>query len=204
MKRLFVQSLLFFLIVMPAFPTKGQTGPFAGAPSQYSVDVTTTRKSGTPFLIKMYVDGVKRRTEQETNNGELVVILRGDVKTMYTLIVARKLYRISSFEPKSIQSFDVSELAKEVGVTREKVGTETINGQVCDKYIYSSDTAKEQSSAKSDKTRRSSSGFVWISQSTHLPVKSETDTATTVWSNLQVGPQDPSLFNPPADYKPID
>jgi hypothetical protein len=152
----------------------------------------------------MYVDGAKRRTEQETNNGGLVVILRGDVNMMYTVLVARRLYRVSSFDPKSIKSFDVSELAKEIGVTRERVGTETINGEVCDKYHYSSGAGKDQGSTKSAEAHVPTSGFIWVSQSTHLPVKSETATATTVWQNLNLGPQEPSLFVPPADYKLID
>jgi hypothetical protein len=96
----------------------------------------------------MYVDGAKRRTEQETNNGGLVVILRGDVNMMYTVLVARRLYRVSAFNPKSIKSFDVLELAKEIGVTGERGGTETINGDVCDKYRFSSDAGKEQGSTK--------------------------------------------------------
>ena len=197
MKRLLVLSLFSSLLVTAAFLAKAQTKaiPFAGAPTQYSVDVVTTRKSGTPLLIRMYVDGAKRRTEQETNNGGLVVILRGDVHMMYTVLVARKLYRVSSFDPKLIEPFDVTELAQEIGVTREKVGTESINGEACDKYHYSSDTGKEKGST---------SGFVWISQSTHLPVKSETAMATTVWQNLKVGPQEFSLFLPPTDFKPID
>jgi hypothetical protein len=197
MNRLLVLSLFSSLLITTAFLAEAQTKaiPFAGAPTQYSVDVVTTRKSGTPLLIRMYVDGAKRRTEQETNNGGLVVILRGDVHMMYTVVVARKLYRVSSFDPKLIEPFDVTQLAKEIGVTREKVGTETINGEACDKYHYSSDTGKEKGST---------SGFVWISQSTHLPVKSETAMATTVWQNLKVGPQDFSLFLPPTDFKPID
>jgi hypothetical protein len=205
-KRLFVPGLFFSLISTTAFPANAQTtaSPFAGAPSQYSVDVVTTRKSGTPFLIRMYVDGAKRRTEQETNNGGLVVILRGDVNMMYTVLVARRLYRVSSFDPKSIKSFDVAELAKEIGVTRERVSTETINGEVCDKYHYSLDAVREQGSTKSGENHLPTSGFIWVSQSTHLPVKSETATATTIWQNLNLGPQEPSLFVPPADYKLID
>jgi hypothetical protein len=102
MKRLLVSILFFLLLLTTAFLAKAQTNasPFEGAPTEYSVDVVTTRKSGTPFLIKMYVDGAKRRTEQDTNNGGLVVILRGDVHMMYTVLVTRKLYRISSFDPK--------------------------------------------------------------------------------------------------------
>jgi hypothetical protein len=197
MNRLLVLSLFSSLLITTAFLAEAQTKaiPFAGAPTQYSVDVVTTRKLGTPLLIRMYVDGAKRRTEQETNNGGLVVILRGDVHMMYTVLVARKLYRVSSFDPKLIEPFDVTQLAKEIGVTREKVGTETINGEACDKYHYSSDTGKEKGST---------SGFVWISQSTHLPVKSETAMATTVWQNLKVGPQEFWLFLPPTDFKPIE
>jgi hypothetical protein len=206
MKRLFVPGLFFFLIITTAFQAKAQTtaSPFAGAPSQYSVDVVTTPKSGTPFLIRMYVDGAKRRTEQQTNNGGLVVILRGDVNMMYTILVARRLYRVSAFDPKSIKSFDVSELAKAIGVTGERVGTETINEQVCEKYHFSSDASKEQGSTKSGESHQQTSGFIWVSQSTHLPVKSETPTATTVWQNLNLGQQEPSLFVPPGDYKLID
>jgi hypothetical protein len=206
MKRLFVASLFSFLLLTTAFLAKAQTNasPLAGAPTQYSVDVLTTPKSGTPFLIRMYVDEAKRRTEQQTNNGGLIVILRGDVHMMYTVLVARKVYRVSYFDPKAIESFDVTELAKQIGVTREKVGTETINGEVCDKYHYSSETGKEKGSTKNAESRGATSGFVWISQSTHLPVKAETATATTVWQNLQVGPQETSLFMPPTDCKPID
>jgi hypothetical protein len=206
MKRLYAAGLFFSLIITTAFQAKAQTtpSPFAGAPSQYSVDVVTTRKSGTPFLIRMYVDGAKRRTEQDTNHGGLVVILRGDVHMMYTVLVARRLYRVTAFDPKSIKSFDVFELAKEIGVTGERVGTETINGEVCDKYHFSSAAGKEQGSTKNAENHLVTSGFIWVSQSTHLPVKSETATATTIWQNLNLGPQEPSLFLPPADYKLID
>jgi|ERR1700722_13528558 len=206
MKRLLISSLFSLVLLTTAFLAKAQTdaSPLAGAPTQYSVDVVTTPKSGTPFLIRMYVDEAKRRTEQQTNNGGLIVILRGDVHMMYTVLLARKVYRVNYFDPKSIESFNVTELAKEIGVTREKVGTETINGDVCDKYHYSSETGKEKGSAKSGESHGSTSGFVWISQSTHFPVKSESATATTVWQNLQVGPQEPSLFMPPTDCKPID
>jgi hypothetical protein len=206
MKRLIAPGLFLSLIITTAFQAKAQTtiGPFAGAPSQYSVDVVTTPKSGTPFLIKKYVDGAKRRNEQETSNGELVVILRGDVNMMYTVLVAKRLYRVTRFDPKSIKSSDVFELAKEIGVIGERVGTETINGEVCDKYHFSSDAGKEQGSTRSSESHLPTSGFIWVSQSTHLPVRSETATAITVWQNLNLGPQEPSLFIPPADYKLID
>src|SRR5258708_37111443 len=132
----------------------------------------------------MYVDGAKRRTEQQNSNGELGVILRGDVNMMYTVLVARGLYRVSAFDPKSIKSFEVSELAKEIAVTGERFGTETINGEACDKYRYS--------------------GFIRVNQSTHLPVQSETATAPTVWQNLNLGRHEPHALVRPANYSLTD
>jgi hypothetical protein len=45
--------------------------PFAGAPTRYSVDVVTSQKAGKAFTMHVYVDGDKRRTEQDTNNGSI-------------------------------------------------------------------------------------------------------------------------------------
>ena len=206
MKRVLALSLPIIFTVAAASPGRAQANnnPFSGAPTEYSVDVVTTSKAGTSIAMKKFVDGSKRRIEQQTNNGPLVVIIRGDVDMMYTILVARKLYRINSIDSNLVKSLDPTELANEMGVIREKVGTETIDGELCDKYHYSSGTGKEESSADKNSLRASSSGFVWISQSQHLPVRSQTATATTEWKNLNVGPQDPSLFLPPADFHRID
>jgi hypothetical protein len=144
----------------------------------------------------MYVDGQKRRTEQETNNGQLVLILRGDMNLMYTVIVSRKAYRIGPLDPSLLASLDAYEFPRGMIVSHEKVATETVKGQVCDKYRFSS--TRGENSAGSD---AATSGYIWISQATHLPVMSKTDAATTEWTNLNVGPQNSSLFEPPAEYQ---
>jgi Domain of unknown function (DUF4412) len=206
MKRSLALNLSAWLIVATVFQAVARAGenPFAGAPTEYSVDMATTSKNGTSIIMKTFVAGSKRRIEQETNNGPLVVIIRGDVDMMYTVLVARKLYRINSIDPNTVKSLDPAELAKEMGVTSEKIGMETIDGEPCDKYHYSSGTGKDGRSADKSDLRRPTSGFVWISQSTHLPMKSQTATATTEWKNLNVGPQEPALFLPPPDFKRID
>ena len=171
--------------------------PFTGAPTRYSVDVVTTQKKGTALTIRVYVDGNKRRTEQETNNGRLVLILRGDEKLMYTVIVARKVYRVGPFDPSLLKPLDAYQLPTDMILSHKKAGTETVGGQVCDKYRFSTAGKKGTSGASVAAT----SGSIWISQSTHLPVKSETEGAVTQWVNLDVGPQDPSLYAPPGDFQ---
>jgi hypothetical protein len=175
--------------------------PFAGTPTRYSVDVVTTQKGGKTFTMRMYVDGDRRRTEQDTANGRLVLILRGDLNLMYTIIVSRKAYRVRPLDPSLLKSLDAYELAKGMLISPDKVGTETVKGQVCDKYRFSSAPAKTQGSQEAESN---STGFIWISQLTHLPVLSQTADATTEWENLDLGPQDSSLFTAPPDFQLVD
>jgi hypothetical protein len=180
---------------------QGTGNPFAGTPTRYSVDVVTSQKAGRTFTMRVYVDGNRRRTEQDTDNGRLVLILRGDLNLMYTIIVSRKAYRVRPLDPSLLKSLDAYELAKGMLISPEKIGTETVLGQTCDKYRFSSAPVKAQGNQE---TESATTGVIWISQSTHLPVMSQTADATTEWENLDVGPQDSSLFSPPADFQPID
>jgi hypothetical protein len=203
MKSFFVLSASAFLSLGVGLEAKAQASdnPFAGAPTQYRVDVITTQRNGAILKMRLYVDGNKRRTEQQTNNGQLALILRGDINLMYTVIVARKAYRVGPLDQDLLKSLGNYELPKEMLQSYRKVGTEKVKGQVCDEYQFSIATGKKESSAETDDAI---SGHIWISQSTHLPVASETKTADTEWQNLDIGPQDASLFAPPADFQRID
>jgi Domain of unknown function (DUF4412) len=201
MKVLFLLSVCAFLTFGIDLPARAQANdnPFKGAPTRYSVAVVTTQKNRKAATMWLYVDGNKRRTEQETNNGKLVLILRGDLDLMYTVIVSRKAYRVRPFDPSLLKSLDAYELTKDM--LHEKVATETIKGQVCDKYRFSSGTGKTQSPAEPDSAM---AGFIWISKSSHLPVMSKTEGATTEWESLDIGPQDSSLFEAPAEFQEVN
>ena len=200
MKLFPLLSLSAFLSFGINLPARAQANhnPFMGAPTRYSVDVVTVEKAGTSLAMRMYVDGNKRRTEQETKNGQLVLILRGDTNVVYTIIVSHKVYRVRPLDPTLLKSLNSYALATDMILSQEKAGTETVNWQFCDKYRFSSAKGKTDSSGTSD---GATSGFIWISQSTHLPVKSQTERAVTQWENLDVGPQDPSLYEPPAGFQ---
>jgi len=202
MKKLLILSVSAFLSFVVTLPARAQTNqnPFAGAPTRYSVSVVTASKTGTMLTMRMYVDGNKRRTEQETNNGQLVLILRGDINLMYTVIVSRKAYRIGPLDSSLLASLDAYEFPRGMMLSHEKVASETIKGQVCDKYRFSSARGEKKSGSGAD---TAASGYIWISQSTHLPVMSKTEGATSEWVNLEVGPQDSSLFEPPAEYEQV-
>jgi hypothetical protein len=203
MKLLFLLTVSALLSLGSDFDARAQATnyPFAGGPTEYSVDVVTTRKKGPGLTMHMYVDGKKRRTEQETNNGKLVLILRGDIDMMYTVLVNRKAYRSRAADPTLVKSLDAYGFSNGTLLSHDKVGTETINGQVCDKYRFSAAT---ENTGNGETNKSAASGFIWINETTHFPVMSKINDTTTQWENLEVGPQDPSLFLPPADFQSAD
>jgi hypothetical protein len=204
MKRLFAVGLFTLLSINPLFTAPAQEkidNPLANAPTQYSADLVVSRKVGTPVTLRVYSDGNKRRTEQpQGQNGGTVVILRGDLGKRYILNPGTKTYAELPLDAKMLES--TAEWSKRLGIVHEKVGTEDLNGETCDKYRFSVDQ-KSQDAQKQQMPRPQVgvSGFIWVSQSTHMLLKSENSITTAEWKNVKIGSPDSSLFELPADYK---
>jgi len=203
MKRLFATGLLALVSILPTFNTPGEEtsdDPLAKMPTQYSADLITTRKGGTPVSTRVYVDGNKRRTESDSNGGT-VIIQRGDLNEQYILTSSSKTYLERSLGRRG--SVSPAERYKRLGIA--KTGTEEVNGELCDKYRYGTDRQiaqiPEVRVAPALRNRPRVSGFIWVSPSTHMIVKSENPGSTSEWKNIKIGPQDASLFEVPADYK---
>jgi hypothetical protein len=198
MKRLMSAGLFALVSLLPAFtaPAEEATDPLANAPTQYSADLVVTRKVGppTPTTLKVYVDGNKRRTEREGNGGN-IIILRGDLSKRYVLTPGNKTYMEAPLDPRMLEA--PNDWAKRLGLIHEKVGTEEINGETCDKYQYSSDPKKTANMPNA----RPMTGFIWVGQTSHMLVKSENAGSNAEWKNIKVGQPDASLFELPADYK---
>ena len=196
MKRLISAGLFTLVSFLPAFSglAEDTTDPLANAPTQYSADLVVTRKMGPPrpMTIKVYFDGDKRRTEQ---GGGSIIILRGDLAKRYILMPNNKTYMEAPFDPKMLESSN--DWAKKMGLIHEKVATEEVNGELCDKYRYSSDPKKSENT----QNKPAITGFIWVAQTTHMMVKSENAGSTAEWKNIKIGPPDASLFELPADYK---
>jgi Domain of unknown function (DUF4412) len=208
MKRLFATGLLALVSILPTFNTPGEEksdDPLANAPTQYSADLIITRKAGSPVSTRVYVDGNKQRNETDINGGT-VIIQRGDLSKQYILTSSSKTYVERPLNPRRSES--PAERYKRMGIAKEKTGTEEVNGERCDKYRYGSDqqTAQipEVRMAPAMRNRRRVSGFIWVSTSTHMILKSENPGSTSEWKNIKIGPQDASLFEVPADYKKVE
>jgi hypothetical protein len=201
MKRPISAGLFALVFILPAFSALAEeaSDPLANAPTQYSADLVVTRKAGpsTPMTVKVYVDGNKRRTDQEASGGN-IVILRGDLSKRYLLTPTSKTYVEGPLDPRMLES--PTEWAKRMGIVHEKVGTEDVNGEPCDKYRYSLDSKNGQNKPTMP-AMHPVTGFIWVGQTTHLLVKSENAGSTAEWKNIKLGPPDASLFELPPDYK---
>jgi hypothetical protein len=207
MKRLLSAGLFALVSLLPAFiaPADETTDPLADAPTQYSADLVVARKVGpqTPVTMKIYVDGNKRRTEQGTAAGN-IIILRGDLSKRYVLTPNSKSYVEAPLDPRMLES--PSEWAKRMGLVHEKVGTEDVNGETCDKFSYTSDPKKMAAGQNKPvmPATRTITGFIWVGQKTHMLVKSENEVTSAEWKNIKIGPADASVFELPADYKKVE
>jgi len=205
MKRLMSAGLFALVSILPAFSAPGEeaTDPLANAPTQYTADLVVTRKVGppTPMTMKVYADGNKRRTERDGTGGN-IMILRGDLSKRYILTPGTKTYMEQPLDARMLES--PNDWAKRMGFVHEKVGTEEINGEMCDKYEYKSDPNKTNGQNKLPNVpspRGQMTGFIWVGQTTHMLVKSENAGSSAEWKNIKLGPPDASLFELPADYK---
>jgi hypothetical protein len=202
MKRLISAGFLTLVSILPAFSAQAEEtkdNPLANAPTQYSCDLVLSRKAGPPMTMHIYVDGNKRRTERDGAGGN-IVILRGDLNKRYILTPASKTYLEGALDPRMLES--PADWAKRMNIVHEKVGTEDVNGETCDKYSYTSGAPTPATQNKpAMPAMRSMTGFIWIGQTSHMLVKSENAGSTAEWKNIKVGAPDASLFELPADYK---
>jgi hypothetical protein len=205
MKRLFAVGLFSLFSINPLFTAPAEEkidNPLANAPTQYSADLVVSRKVGTPVTMRVYSDGNRRRTEQPQGpNGGIVVILRGDLSKRYILNPGTKTYAELPLDPRMLESS--ADWSKRLGIVHEKVGTEDLNGETCDKYHFSVDQKAQdpQNRPLMPQSQGAVSGFIWVSQSTHMLLKSENSVTTAEWKNVKIGSPDSSLFEVPADYK---
>jgi hypothetical protein len=203
MKRLISAGLFTLVSMLPAFSAPAEDtndNPLANAPTQYSADLVITRKAGAPMTMRIYADGNKRRTERDGAGGNITIV-RGDLNKRYILVPATKTYMEAPLDPRLLES--PADWAKRMGIVHEKVGTEDVNGEPCDKYSYNSDPTKMANGQNKPMVpgRTLMTGFIWIGQTTHMLVKSESAGSTAEWKNIKVGPPDASVFELPVDYK---
>jgi len=177
----------------------------AQMPQPFSADMTTVHPNGPKLTGKLYFSPPRIRMDMTSTgeqhgpfSGNMSMIVDSTAQTTYMLMPQAKMYmefhanNASSMNTgmRNLQNLTQRGTCPE-GTTCKKAGAEVVNGRSCDKY------------ENTDKSGRSST--VWIDQKLHFPIRvQDADGATTDFTNVKEGAQDPSLFQLPAGYRQFD
>ncbi|MDH4230826.1 MAG: DUF4412 domain-containing protein [Nitrospirota bacterium] len=193
-RRPFIFPLFLLAVTVLMLPGMGaasaeeDTGyPEWQEPEQYSCEMVMSDRGQTTEkkVLRQFVDHDKTRIEIATNGELMEVIERRDLRVTYVMHKAEKVYFVMKIE-------EEDEGPAEAAAQRRKlrqVGTETIDGQECDKYELDSGQGL---------------AYVWEDHKTKAPVRMEDDGLRIDWRNYHVGLQEAGLFEPPAGYKRVE
>lgn len=155
-------------------------------PAQFSAEMES-KASGQTFTTRMFVDGDKTRVEATMQGMNTVSIVRKDLKKMYTLMMNQNMYMEMPLDDKT----DPNKMMEDPKAKWEDMGSETVNGVDCNKIKVTSENG---------------GAYFWYSKADKHPVRMATldGKATTDYKNFKTGPQDASLFEPPAGFKKME
>ena len=194
-----MRHLLVVLIGLSAFTAwlPAQAAPINRPQAEYSADATVENEEGT-MKQKIFVTPTKERKEMLTGSGEgAVQIFRYDNKVMWMLMPSENMYMEYSIGGGPSKGNDPSQWTYEDTV----VGEEMLNGVKVTKFktIATSTDGKKYG------------GFSWrtregINVKQDLLYKEGNDKKRmlTELSNLQIGTQDPKLFEIPDGFTKFD
>jgi len=200
--RRVTQKLLAALFAVAAVPAWA-VHPYQQWADEFGLDMNASydgtrvmsMEGGTFEAIERRAPG-KMYTEVTVGNMTSGILLREDLGKGYMLMPSMGMYRETSLEDGLMQSSNGMEFSK-----IEKMGSETINGFPSTKY---------QTRFKDNEGK--GAGFVWVTDS-GVPIKmdmiySSKDTKgmriSMEFTELNLREQDPSVFELPADLKPMN
>lgn len=173
-------------------------------PQPFSADFASTSANGTKANGKYYFSPPSFRMDMSANGQNVSMIVDSSSQTNYIVMHDRHMYMEThpnqaglfarqqpglpkDFDPKNPCAWAMQHEA----TSCKSLGTETVNGRVCDKY---------QGTSKDGKTTTG-----WIDQKLHFPIRGvSSDGAGFDFSNIKEGRQDASLFQPPSGYQKMN
>lgn len=194
-RNIWIKLTCFALLVLAVSPAcMGQVY----APQPFSADMAVASR-GQTMTGKFYFSPPSIRMDMNAKGHNVSTITDGSSQTTYMVMHEQHMYMemhgnqtnpMMGAMPKVDTDIDPNNPCSRSGGSCKKVGTETVNGRVCDKWITTSDRGTTTS---------------WIDQKLHFPIKNvNADGSTLDFTNIVEGKQDASLFQPPSGYRKMD
>lgn len=167
-------------------------------PQPFSADMAMTSHTGQKFNGKYFFSAPSFRLDMAQRGQNMSMIVDGSTQTSYMVMHDRHMYieshgnQTNPMAARAPQgpSFDGAHPCGK-DMTCQKVGTETVNGRVCDKWV--------------GKDKQGRTGTAWVDQKLMFPVKAiGNDGDEFDLTNIKEGKQDASLFQPPTGYQKMD
>ena len=151
--------------------------------ADFSADVVGQSEEGA-FQGKMYVQGKNVRMEME----QMVTVTRMDQKVVWMIMPSERMYMEQPVKPRDV----IASGAAEGEVERKPLGQEAVDGKPADKFEVTYDYEGDHSLV-----------YEWVDPSLGMPVKiAAVDGSWSMeYHNIQMGPQEASLFEIPDGYQ---
>jgi hypothetical protein len=183
-RRAAVLSLLAMLASVPV----GAQAP------QFRANVTQT--GDEPFEGTFYFGSARLRIEGVADGEQMTAIIDGQANTMIMLMPEDRAYMTmdlgsAPFSAPGTSAMDPTNPCGSGELSEcRSLGTETVNGRTARGWEYTRDGERETA---------------WVATDLMFPVRIiEADGTTTNFTNIQMGPQPASLFQPPSDWTAMD
>jgi hypothetical protein len=171
----------------------------AQRPQPFSADIAISAPKGENVTGKIFMNLPKMRWDMTTHGQSMTMITDGATQTSYMVMHQQRMYLemhgnqtnpMAQRMPKVDTNFDPQNPCGK-DMTCKKVGTETISGRVCDKWVTTQKDGKTSTA--------------WIDQKLFFPIKTLSDDGRTMeLSNIKEGASPSSTFVVPDGYRKID
>jgi len=155
----------------------------------FSADQIRTMNNKTTTGKIYFTPNAARIESVDAKGNPVIQIMRFDQKVMWNVVPAQKMY----VEMPGASLSDWASWADTQGVQRESLGMEQVGEYHCEKFrVHMKVMGHEATSLEWD-----------AKELDGLPVKSQDEKGkwSTEYKNVQLGPQDSSLFEVPAGYQ---
>lgn len=164
------------------------TAPVLAAGTQFAADMVQ-KVGGQTQTLRYYQGDQKMRTEMKTEDGrQAVSIIDIKARKMYTLMPEEKMYMEIPLGGDTA-AWAADDKTREEYYEVKKLGTEKVNGYVCDKYEL---IPRKKGLEKST---------TWIAQKLGYPIKSVGTNFAMELTNIKEGTQPAALFTVPKGYQ---